>query len=228
MNQHDLIPILPVPETVFFPNTIIPLYVVEPNYIKMIRKAKKEGGQIGVSLAEPVGESRGVSKYSPRGIFGAGRPIIVEELPDKTLRVLLQGTQRMKMVAIHQELPYLVFEAEALEDLGDEGLTPLQSQIERIVDILDRWLEENIEDSLERETFYQNLETLQNIVDYACFFLIQDTDTRQLLLENCSLKERIQLVNSLLRSSEQLIEDSLVANAIKEYETIEKTAKLGH
>jgi len=47
---------------------------------------------------------------------------------------------------------------------------------------------------------------------------VGDRQIRQLLLENTSLHERIQILSSLLRGSYPDCEDSLVVDAIKDFE----------
>lgn len=215
-----LIPIIPIPDIVFFPNTVIPIYIDEPVYIRMIKKRALEGKWVGISQATPIGEIGGVVRYSPEPVYSVGKPVILDE-NENGLKVLIRGVARMRMIEVYQNLPYLIYRAQIVPDDQTRGQFLGGETVERLNNILDRWLLENIPDSVEREFFYENLGHLQNVVDYICIFIIQDVCTRQLLLENVSLHERIQILNSLLREDDPFSENPLVAHAVKEYEVLE-------
>ena len=78
-------PVLPIPNVVFFPRTALPLYVEETSYVRMIRDVVEQDGEIAVALARPMWSTEpsgelGKVHYSPSEICGAGRPVILEEL----------------------------------------------------------------------------------------------------------------------------------------------------
>lgn len=224
------VPILPIPDVVFYPNTVLPIYIMEPSYVKMIQEAIENEQMIAVSLAEPV-ESGGFrshkTKYSPREVCTIGTPIIVEPFSKGALKILVKGVKRVKLMDVHQNLPYLVFNAEEFPDdpksvLLDGGI------VERLKGILDSWLMENISNSQERESFYENLQTLSHIIDYLCMFLIQDVQLKQMILETPSLGERVKLLNLLLKEDNPFEEDLLTVSAFLSYEDLEKNAKASH
>lgn len=223
-----LIPVLPIPHVVFYPHTALPIYVIEPVYIKMIREAAENDILVGIAMAdEKTANLSYRTQYFPRSVCSLGRPIILEELPDGTLKVLIKGECRVHLTQVQQNLPYLIYEAEDFEDKTETRAIG-EDKIERLTAILENWLLKNIEDSIERESFYQTITSINHIVDYLCMFLIQDASTRQLLLENNSLTERINMLNILLPGENPEFEDPVAASAFKDYEILEKMAKVGH
>lgn len=222
------LPVLPIPNVVFFPNTAIPIFVVEPVYIKMIKECIDSGLPLGISMAEPVNNHFNQVRYSPKVICSMGKPIILEELEDGSLKVLIKGQSRVRLLKVQQNLPYLIYEAEIIPEAACENGFATEGQITRLKELLDIWLEETICDSMERESFSQNIVNVNCVVDYLSMFLIQDREMRQLLLENVYLHERIQMLNSLLQGECPLYEDVTVANAIKSFEQLEKFAKVAH
>lgn len=213
------LPILPLPNIVLFPNTVIPMLIVEPTYIKMVKDCLMTDQSIGISMAEPIEELSGPPRYSPQRIATMGKPILLEENEDGSLKILMKGEKRVELLTTEQNLPYLIYKVRILPDLREkQSLTLNSHQIERLRDILHQWVGDTIEDSLERESFFQTLESVHHIVDYLAMFLIGDRHIRQLLLENRSLHERIQILSSLLRGEYPDCEDHLVVNAIKEFE----------
>jgi Lon protease-like protein len=228
MPKKFLVPILPIPNVVFYPNTVLPVYIMEASYIKMIEEAAANEELVGISLAEPLdGFNQDKTRYTPRMICSVGIPVIVEPYEEGTLKILMRGMKRIELLGIHQNLPYLIFEARDMPDSDDHGILNT-GMVERLSQILDNWLMENVTNSVEREGFYQNLTTLKHIVDYLCMFLINDVSMRQILLEKRSLVERIHMLNSLLRENNPYEEDFLVLNAFMNYEDIEKNYKISH
>ncbi|MBK22417.1 MAG: hypothetical protein CME70_00305 [Halobacteriovorax sp.] len=220
--------VLPIPDLVFFPGTSLPLYVVEPVFIRMIRECVDQNMLVGISMAEPLVYIYGHRRPSPKNICGIGKPIILEELYDGTLKVLIKGFGRVKLEQVQQNLPYLIYECEEYNDQPELNGFIADDKIERLKGLLDSWILETITDSVEREHFQENISSMKQVVDYISMFLIQDHEMRQLLLENTSLNERIQMLDTLLKGPVPFLEDTTAVQAIKSFEILEKTAKVGH
>ena len=85
-----------------------------------------------------------------------------------------------------------------------------------------------VSDQKERDNFFKNLKSVHHIVDYISMFLIQDPQIRQMLLETTSLFERIKTLNLLLQGEAPFSENGHAAEVMKNYESIENTAKIIH
>ena len=179
------------------------------------------------SLAQPLAPNRQGqrAKYTPKNICSIGVPVIVEPFNEGTLKILVKGVKKVKLLSIHQNLPFLIFEAEDYPDYPKSTILN-GGVVERLRNILDLWLEENISDTTERESFQDNLKTLAHIVDYMSMFLIQDVTMRQNLLENNCLVERVRILNLLLKDNNPFEEDLLTIDAFKNFENLELTSKL--
>lgn len=214
--------ILPLPNIVLFPNTTIPMLIAEPTYVKMVKDCIITDSNLGISMAEPVDDFTGYTRYSPRTIATMGKPILLEENDDGSIKILVKGQSRIELISTEQNIPYLIYKVRIIPDIKDRA--PLQfdsPQISRLRSILNSWVEDTITDSLERETFFQSLTSIHHILDYLAMFMVGDRSIRQLLLENTSLHERIQVLSSLLRGEYPDCEDELVVNAIKDFESEE-------
>ena len=224
MNKF-LISVLPIPNVVFFPHTSLPIYITEPTYIKMIRECVAENKPIAISKTENQGQSK--NKFCPSAICGMGKPIILEESGDGSLKVLIKGSGRVQLLQIEQNLPYLIYSAEVLPDKieAEQFHGP---QVENLKSLLDNWLELSVTDSFERESFSNSIISAYHVVDYICLFLVKDPELRQLLLENVSMFERVQLLSSLFQDPTQFEERSIVVSAIKNYEEIENNWGMAH
>lgn len=214
--------ILPLPNIVLFPHTTIPMLIAEPTYVKMVKDCIVTDSNLGISMAEPIDDFTGYTRYSPRRIATMGKPILLEENEDGSIKILVKGISRIELVSTEQNIPYLIYKVRVIPDLKDK--TPLKfdsPQISRLRSILNKWVEDTITDSLERETFFQSLTSIHHILDYLAMFMVGDRLIRQVLLENTSLHERIQVLSSLLRGEYPDCEDSIVVSAIKDFESEE-------
>lgn len=220
------VPLLPIPRLVFYPNTSIPLVIIEPTYKRMIYQAIEDDSPIGLTLADPQLVD-GRLKYTPRLICTIGQPVIMGEDEDGGLKILLHGLQRVRLVHLVQNLPHLVFDVEAMEDLIEHfSITP--ELIQRLRGLLDNWLLVHVPDSLERETFQKTIRDIPSIVDHLCMFMIRDVELRQLLLENPSLQERLFLLDRLFQGEEATEEDWLTGEALKNFEYLDLKKVANH
>ena len=211
--------ILPLPNIVLFPHTNIPMLISEPSYTKMIKDCIETDSNIGISLAEPIDELTGRIRYSPRSIGTMGRPILLNENSDGSIKVLIRGEKRIELISAKQNIPHLIYKCRIIPDQKESYKLGFDSpQITRLKSLLNKWVDDTISDSLERETFFQSLSSIHHITDYLAMFLVRDQSIRQILLENISLHERIQILSSLLRGDYPHCEDSIVVNAMKDYE----------
>lgn len=223
------IPVIPVPDLVFFPYTSIPIYIEEPVYVQMVKTCITEGLPIALSMAEVINsnpESMKIS-YHPKSVCTLGHAHHLEDLPNGAIKIFVKGQARIELLSVVQNLPYLVCEARLLTDF-EETLQYDDGKISRLRTILNQWLNRHVLDSLERENFLKNITSIYHIVDHLCMFIINDVHMRQMLLENTSLNERVQVLNALLQGQSPLQEDRLVVSAFRSFETIEKTAKVQH
>ena len=114
------IPIFPLPEVVFFPETVLPLHVFEPRYRQMIADCLAGDRWLGVVMLRAGWEKDYQGRPPVHAVAGAGEIIQAEVLADGRYNVLLDGRARVRLLA--EEPPdarlYRVFRAERLEDRG--------------------------------------------------------------------------------------------------------------
>jgi ATP-dependent Lon protease len=116
----DALPVLPLRETVTFPETLTPLAVGQERSIKLVDDVLGANRMLAmVAARDPEDEEPG-----PAGLFDVGVVGIVARMlkvPDGTLRILVQGTQRVGLGPYVAEEPYLVARIAELPDVVDPG-----------------------------------------------------------------------------------------------------------
>ncbi len=119
--EEDIIPILPLRGLVVFPQTMVPLTIGQPRSIKLIDDATSGSRQIGMFAAtDPEKETPG-----PEDLYKVGTLCTVHRMlraADQTMRVLVQGTERIRIVEIIQTEPYIMARILRIPENVEEGL----------------------------------------------------------------------------------------------------------
>jgi ATP-dependent Lon protease len=114
------IALLPLQESVLFPNTVMPLAVTKPYGIKVVEDALKNGVPVGVVALK----EKDASPPGPEDVYSVGTVAIIQKMikvPDGTLRCIISGTVPFKVEEFTQAQPYLAAKAEPLEENVVEG-----------------------------------------------------------------------------------------------------------
>ncbi|MFH2094768.1 MAG: endopeptidase La [Bacteroidota bacterium] len=201
----DLLPILPLKNTVLFPGVILPITVGRKKSLQLIRDAHKNNNVIG-TLAQIDGniEEPGIADLYKTGTLA--KIIKVLEMPDDTTSVIIQGQKRIQIVELVATEPYHLARAVSLEDAK-----PLanDNEYEAIVGTLKDLslkiikLSSNIPP--EASFAVKNIDNATFLVNFICSNTDIRVEEKQNLLEINSLKERaIRLLEHLSRELQML------------------------
>ena len=127
------LPVLPLKETVVFPDSATPLAIGQERSIKLIDDVVA-GDRL---LALVTVKTEDVDQPGWDDLYGVGTAAIVHKLikvPDGTLRILVQGVERIQLEGRVQDDPYLVGEFEQMPDVAEE--TPELLALTRNVQML--------------------------------------------------------------------------------------------
>ena len=135
------LPVFPLPNAVLLPGMILPLNVFEPRYLAMVDHVLAGGRHIGVPLLRPGFEDNYDGRPDVEPVFGIGRLVSHQRLPDGRRFIRLEGLGRVRY---RQELPARADFRELRVEMLAEGapqdehqLEVLKAQLERISATLD-------------------------------------------------------------------------------------------
>ena len=115
----DALPVLPLRETVPFPETLTPLAVGQPRSVALVNDALGANRMIVmVASRDADNETPGPGDLYEVGVVGTIARML--RAPDDTLRILVQGAQRVKIERWVREEPYLFAEISELPDVVEE------------------------------------------------------------------------------------------------------------
>ncbi len=112
------IPLLPLRDIIVFPNMVLPLFVGREKSIAALEEAMAGGKEIVLSAQKKAK----TNDPSPDDIFRIGTIGSIDQLfqlPDGTVKVLVRGKQRVKILDYQVNDRYFEVEIEPLEDVVD-------------------------------------------------------------------------------------------------------------
>ncbi|MFM8793217.1 MAG: endopeptidase La [Solirubrobacterales bacterium] len=111
----DALPVLPLRETVAYPDTLSPLGVGQERSIKLVDDVLAANRMlVMVASREPEDETPGPEQLYDVGVVGVVTRMLM--VPDGSIRILVQGTQRVRIGDYVAEEPYLVARIDELPD----------------------------------------------------------------------------------------------------------------
>jgi len=111
------LPVLPLRDTVTFPETLVPLAVGQERSMALINDALGGDRMIAmVASRDPEIEAPGPDQLYDVGVAGVVARML--KVPDGTLRILVQATQRIRVTGYARTEPYLVAQVEELPDIS--------------------------------------------------------------------------------------------------------------
>jgi Lon protease-like protein len=191
------VPIFPLPEVVFFPQTILPLHVFEPRYRQMIKDCLDGDGWLSVAMLRPGWEKDYQGRPPGHAVAGAGEVIQAEVLADGRYNILLDGRARIRI--LEEEPPngrlYRVVRAERIEEQGpspadrtfQERLQELRAAHARLLVALGQ----SHPDVVGRLTVAGA--SPGAVIDRIVAAVVPDSEVRQRLLEATDLSARLDL-----------------------------------
>src|SRR5579871_3532450 len=190
------LPILPVRETVLFPNAILPLTVGRESSLKLISDLKEDEKFIGV-LAQ---RDPRVDNPQPVDLFQIGTLAFIHKiikLPSQNLFIFVEGLQRIAIEEIVSMEPYLRAKVKPLQDILPAQATPDFDALVRSVTSLFQQvvqLSPSLSDDL--QTVVMNIEDPARLADFIAANLPSISNTeKQELLESLDLSARLERLN---------------------------------
>jgi len=200
----DTLPLLPLRDTVVFPDTMIPLNIGQERSIKLIDDVLG-GNRLFVMVA---GKDAEVEAPGPELLYGIGTVGLAHKmvkLPDGTMRVLVQGLKRVQIRSYVQEQPYLVAEFDQLSDIEVEGkqVDALRSNLlnvfSKIVDLVP-YLPEELEMAA------ANVEDPGPLAFLIASAMRIKTEDKQKLLEESNIEARLRILTKVLSQELEVLE----------------------
>ncbi len=198
------LPVLPLKEAVAFPDTLTPLAVGQERSIKLIDDVL--GGErtlVLVASRDPELDEPGPDQLYDVGVVGIVARML--KVPDGTMRILVQATERVRIGDYVTEKPYLVARIEALPDMVEPS-----AELEALTRNVQRTFTEIIEQipylPEELQLAVTNIEDPSALAHLIGGALRIPTAEKQELLEEVDVARRLRRLSELLARELEVIQ----------------------
>ncbi len=190
------LPVLPLRDSVTFPDTLTPLAVGQDRSVRLVNDVLI-GNRMLVMLAskQPELDQPGPDQLYDVGVLGTVARML--KVPDGSLRILVQGGQRVKVEAWVGTDPYLVARVSELPDVVEEGpeLTALMRNVQQTFSQI---IEEVPYLPEELQMAVANLDDPSSLSHLIAGALRISSEERQALLEEVDVGKRLLRLSEIL------------------------------
>ncbi|WP_028297582.1 endopeptidase La [Olivibacter sitiensis] len=211
----EILPILPLRNTVLFPGVVIPITVGRNKSIKLIKEAYKGNKTIGVvaqretAVEDPLFDD----------LFKVGTiAVIIKmlQMPDGNTTVILQGKQRVHLVEEVQNEPYLKARINRFEEKDKPKGKEFNALIASIKELAMQIIQLSPNIPSETGIAIKNIESTSFLINFISSNMNTDLIKKQELLETVNLQDRARIVLEQLTVEVQLLElKNQIQNKVK-------------
>jgi ATP-dependent Lon protease len=201
----ETLPLLPIRDKVYFPHMIFPLFVGRDKSVRALEEARAQDRYILLVAQKQMA----VDDPQPEDVYEVGTVAEVMQvlnLPDGTVRVMLEGTARVRVLEYLQTDPFFRVRVEVLQEEGPADVETealvrsVTSQFQQVVE-----LGKNIPP--EALINVMNIDDAGRLADTITPYLTPlKVEAQQEILETISPRERLEKLSVFLKKETEILE----------------------
>jgi len=196
LDQSVTLPLLPLRDVVVFPHMVIPLFVGRPKSIKALETAMESGKHIMLVAQKSAAKDEPV----PEDLYEVGCMASILQmlkLPDGTVKVLVEGSQRAQVTKFSDAKTHFVAEADliAQEDGDDNEIEALRRGL---FAQFDQYVKLNKKIPPEILTSLASIDEAGRLADTIAAHLPLKIEQKQEILEMVSVQKRLEHMLGIL------------------------------
>ena len=201
----EVLPVLPIKNTVLFPGVVIPITVTRQKSIRLIKKAYSGNRIVGVLTQRNKQEEPKADDLYKLGTIA--RIIKMLVLPDGNTTIIIQGKNRFRVKAFVTEEPFLTASIEvASEDNFDLKSRETKALFASLKDAARKVIRLNPEIPQEAQMALDNIQNPLFLTHFLSSNLNVEVSDKQKILETRGFSERATLVLQYLSKEIQMLE----------------------
>lgn len=217
-----VLPVLPLRDVVVYPKMIVPIFVGREMSIEAVQKANDKGSDIVLVMQKKadveVPEAADLYKVGTRGNI-----LQMLKLPDGTVKILVEGIERIKIKSFHHEGAYISASILPYPQENEDN-TELKSWARAVVSQFEEYIKLNKKIPLDVVQSVKQIEEYDKLADTIASHLALKTEDKQFLLEAGNLKERLNKLLQLIDTEMMVMEvEDKIKNRVKKQ--MEKSQK---
>jgi len=207
-NKHnkipDSLPVVPLRDTVIFPQMVVPLHVGRERSLRAIDEAMKGEKMVVLVTQKTAGEE----EVSGKTLYAVGTLAIIGQLfkmPDGTYRALVHGQSRVKILEYLAEDPYFAAKVELIAE-AEEKTLEIEALMRTVVSQFENYVQIGGSIPEEVAASARNIDSPGYLADMVANSPDLTTEQRQQILETVKPADRLRLVNVFLTKQIEILE----------------------
>jgi ATP-dependent Lon protease len=190
-------PVLPVRDTVLFPHAVLPLTVGRESSIQLIQSLGEEKTILVVAQRDARQDAPAGTDLHMIGTRATVHKVV--KMPNQSLFVFTEGTERVKLGAFTQVQPFLTAEFEPLDEIVPEKSPEAEALQRNVLAQFQQIVTSSSTLSDDLQTIALNIEDPVRLSDFIAASLpFLTTAEKQELLETADVRARLEKINSHL------------------------------
>ncbi len=198
MSNKPKFPVLPLRDVIVFPNMVIPLFVGRSKSIAALDAAMEDNKQIFLVAQKNADNDNPTQKdVYKNGTLSTILQLL--KLPDGTIKVLVEGSQRATIDGDIIDDNYLQASVKIHEEL-DFDETEVEALSRSAVDLFDQYIKLNKKIAPEVMTSLSGIDDPSRLADTITAHMSLKMDEKQKMLETFDTKERLEKIINLIEA----------------------------
>jgi ATP-dependent Lon protease len=199
------LPLVALRETVIFPEMIVPLQVGRDKSVQALNKAVADGSPIAL-VTQRQADREDINAPSELYEVGTLAKIAqVVQLQDGTVRAIVQGQQRLRLLEFVDPDPFILARVELIDEGSASGLE-VQALVRTVQGQIETYVQSGAPVPPEAAVAARNITEPGLLADMVAYSPDMSTEQRQELLETIDVHERLKLVSSFLGRQIEILE----------------------
>lgn len=186
------LPVMTLPGTVLFPQAILPLYIFEPRYRKMLEDVLAGDRMFAIVALDEQAASETDQFEPPHKMGTVGIVRSVCKNADGTSNLVLQGLARVEVVRVAREEPYRVIEVNPVASQGHPNEFESEELRQTATDLLKERRDYGGGVSEPFLNFIRTVEEPEAFIDLMAYAMCVEVEIKQRLLEDLDTRRRFQ------------------------------------
>lgn len=204
LESSSLVPLLPLRDIVVFPHMVVPLFVGREKSIAALEEAMNK--ERDVLLVAQVNAKTNDPK--PEDIYNIGTLSAIIQLlrlPDGTVKVLVEGKRRARIVQYVDNPNFFLVEAQALSEEGD-GDVETEALMRGVKNTFEQYVKLNKRIPPEMLASVSTIEEASRLADTIVAHLSLKLPDKQQILEVISSTSRLEKLMGLMQSEIEILQ----------------------
>ena len=202
----EIVPLLPIKNTVLFPGVVIPITVGRDKSIQLIKDANKSKNPIGVvAQKDKKVEDPTINDLYQMGTIA--QILRVLKMPDGSTTIIIQGKKRFKIDNLISNLPYLKVKISSIiENKTQKKKSELKLTVESIKETAIKIINENQNIPSEASFAIKNIQSDSFLINFVSSNMNLTVNDKQKILSSKNISERALLCLKYINLEYQKLE----------------------